>query len=253
MSGVAKELLARPKEARVERDGRHGDVERAIEKRDAGLVVGWGARRTARAFGKDDDLAVLGDLLARAVGQRPERGGLSLPVDVDHSGLDRIRAEDRKVLDRLLHHDRRVRQKRDERKRLERRLMFRGDDATAMGNVLGPPDFDRHAGQRSVEEDADLCPGAHDAHAEALRHEQKHRQRRNQHHAGHDVEGDVEEERAKEDHDELACAVAGWAAGVATSRRASARRYFPYSRASRRSGCGSCHQASRRNSGFDTG
>ena len=56
---IAAEAVRRPVDDGVGGDGPAGAVQVAVQGGDAGLVVGRGAGRLARAFGEDDDLAAL--------------------------------------------------------------------------------------------------------------------------------------------------------------------------------------------------
>ena len=109
---------------------------------DAGFILGRRARRRPRAFGKNENLAPLGDRLRHLPRQVGQRLAAPRAVDGDLFGALEVPAEHRDLQQFALQHESEVVHLRGESEGLECGLMFRGDDAGALGKVLMAAKFD---------------------------------------------------------------------------------------------------------------
>ena len=119
----------------------HRHVEVAVERGDAGFVVGRSARGLAVAFREDDDLAAVRDPLACVGQQLLESSRVAFTVDDDHPALERVPAVEGDDHQLLLHHEAGVGQDAEWDDRVEHALMLWGDQRRAGRNVLLPADL----------------------------------------------------------------------------------------------------------------
>ena len=79
-AGAAEKSAPGPEQAGIERNREAWRPEMLVEMSDAEFVGRWSARRTARAFGKDQDLAALFDLTPGAAHHVQQRLRAALAV-----------------------------------------------------------------------------------------------------------------------------------------------------------------------------
>ena len=136
-AGIAHEFAPRPVEAGDMRDRHDRHAELRIKLDDAVFVGRLVARRTPRAFGIDDQLAVMLHLPPGRRHHRLQRLGAAAAVDRDHPHLGNVPAEERDPHQFALQDVERVAQIGKEGDRIPEGLVLRGEDERACGEVFG--------------------------------------------------------------------------------------------------------------------
>ena len=147
-AGIAADRSARPEQPGIERDRQARNAHLGIEMHDPVFVLRLGAGRPARAFRKDDDLAIA--LRLRAARTRSSRRAPASPaaIDRDHAGLPGVPAEKRDPHQLALHDVGGVGEEQQQRKGLPQRLMLGGHQKRPRRNFLHAAKFDPDAADR---------------------------------------------------------------------------------------------------------
>ena len=212
-----------------------------VERRDARLVGEARSRGAALALGEDHDLPPLLQRRAAVAHHFFQRPASALPVDRDRARRLGQPAIKRNAPELLFEYVRGLGQDFVEHDRVPCRLVLRGDDRGAPGDVLGAADLglDPH---HPLEKPPDAArpEGRAAARVEPPVRERRRERHRRDH--GEAEEQQVEQRRAEDDH-----------STTARAGRSRVKRYLAYSPASSAAVPGERHQASTRTRSGNTG
>lgn len=197
---MAQKLAPRPVEPGHVGNGHHRHVQLLVNMGNAALVGRLGARRPARAFRIDDDLAPVIDGLLRAGIDRPDRLFAIAAIDGDHLHARNVPTEQRDPHQLPFENVDRVRPPGQEGDRVPGRLVLRGDDVASLGQFLAPAHNVIGAGDDLHQPQMGPRPEADDPPCKAARAEKI--ERRPEDHLDDivRVEGQVEQKGPDDEH-----------------------------------------------------
>ncbi len=132
---------ARPEQARVECNWHARHAPGGIKVRHTKLVARLSPRGPTGTLGENDELAIVGQLDARAIDHGRERLRSGTSIDRHHAPLNGEPAEDWNPLKLPLENEHGIVDQRQKRECFPRRLVLGSNDDRALGNLLPAADF----------------------------------------------------------------------------------------------------------------